>query len=57
MWVEEHSRGQRFEIFFETDLEAKAEFGISRTVGLVQLLGSNPNAPAVKTTDWSMVKD
>jgi hypothetical protein len=56
-WVEEHSRGRRFEVFVETVLEAESDFGVPRTAGLVRLLGSNPNVPGGKTMDWLMIKD
>ena len=42
-WVEEQSRGRRFELFAETDDEPMTSFESPRTTGLIRLLGSNPN--------------
>ncbi|TFD68774.1 hypothetical protein E3T47_02040 [Cryobacterium ruanii] len=42
-WVEEQSRGRRFELFAETDDEPITSFESPRTTGLIRLLGSNPN--------------
>lgn len=43
-WVDEHANGRRFEVFAELDDEPEGSFQTPRKTGLVQLLGSNPNA-------------
>ena len=42
-WVSEHSNGQRFELFVETDVEPVGRFGAPRSSELVRLAGDNPN--------------